>query len=188
MTAHVGKISQHFDWDEVLESITAERLDVDNTPPADLLPVLELTAQRMDRVRRVLSVPVHPSSWYRTLPVNCVTGGAMRRTDLDQLLSHPHEVVRSTAAARIRRGFGVPGGYGRHLSQHTRGEAVDFRASEYGTPAQVFAYLKPLMRDLGIDQLIIEFSNGPRPWVHVSFSDAPRHQALGIDEQGARFA
>ncbi len=187
MTAFAGKISEHFTWDEVLESQTAERLGIDNTPPPELVPVLELTAQRMDRVRRLLGVPVHPSSWYRTIPVNCVIGGAMRHSDLDQLLTHPHGTVRAVAAARIRRGQ-VPGGYGRHLSQHPRGEAVDFRAPDYGTPAQVFAFLRPLMRDLGIDQLIIEFAQGPRPWVHVSFSDAPRYQVLSIDDRGTSVA
>ena len=69
---------------------------------------------------------------------------------------------------------------GQPSSQHTRGEAADFIAPRFGSPTEVAATL----RDSGVDydQLIIEFGR----WVHISFSQAPRHQALVIDARGTR--
>lgn len=66
----------------------------------------------------------------------------------------------------------------RDSSQHIKGEAADFIAPRFGTPSEVVAAL----RDSGVeyDQLILEFGR----WVHVSFSDKPRHQALQIDAGG----
>lgn len=67
-------------------------------------------------------------------------------------------------------------------SQHMKGEAVDFVCPGYGPPEKVCKLLLPLMTDLGIDQLIIEFGR----WVHVSFTDKPRRMALTIDRNGTR--
>ena len=69
---------------------------------------------------------------------------------------------------------------GQPSSQHTRGEAADFIAPRFGSPTEVAAAL----RDSGVDydQLILEFGR----WVHISFSQAPRHQALVIDARGTR--
>ena len=69
-------------------------------------------------------------------------------------------------------------------SQHVKGEASDFIVPRFGTPSEIVAAL----RDSGIeyDQLILEFAGTGRGWVHCSFSSAPRHQALMIDEQGTR--
>lgn len=36
--------------------------------------------------------------------------------------------------------------------------------------------------DLGVDQVILEFGQ----WVHVSFTDNPRHAVLTIDRDGTR--
>lgn len=65
-------------------------------------------------------------------------------------------------------------------SQHMRGEAADFICPRFGSPTEVATAL----RDSGIeyDQLIIEFGR----WVHISFSAAPRRQALIIDARGTR--
>lgn len=65
-------------------------------------------------------------------------------------------------------------------SQHMRGEAADFICPRFGSPLEVATAL----RDSGIeyDQLLLEFGR----WVHISFSAAPRHQALVIDKAGTR--
>lgn len=178
-----GPISEYFDWDEVLSSTSAERHAIDNTPPAALVPVLQATARSMDRVRRILGVPVIPSSWYRSPALNVVIGGAAREQDLVAHQLHPHPVVAAVASARLQRRQ-----WGRHLSQHTSGQAVDFRAPGYGPPQKVVGLLKSVMRDLLIDQLILENFAGRHPWVHVSFSDRPRFQALEIDDIGTRLA
>jgi len=144
-------ISECFTWGEVVASETADRRRIDNTPPTELLPVLQQTAQRMDRVRRLLFGPVIVTSWYRSLALNRALGS-------------------------------------RDSSQHVTGQAVDFRCPSKGTPSEVFYYLRSLRRDLGIDQLILEFADTPRAWVHVSLTDTPRHMALLIDDTGTRLA
>lgn len=69
---------------------------------------------------------------------------------------------------------------GQPSSQHTRGEAADFIAPRFGSPTEVAAALRDSVVDY--DQLILEFGR----WVHISFSQAPRHQALVIDARGTR--
>lgn len=67
-------------------------------------------------------------------------------------------------------------------SQHTTGQAVDFTAPRFGTVQQVFDAIK--RSSIAYDQLIIEFGR----WVHISFTDKPRKQALVIDNTGTRSA
>lgn len=88
---------------------------------------------------------------------------------------------------RIRAALGFPmtisSGYrspylnaavgGSKTSQHMAGEAVDFVCPGFGDPEMIVQKLKPMMRLLGIDQIIIE-----KTWVHVSFTLQPRYQAL----------
>lgn len=66
-------------------------------------------------------------------------------------------------------------------SQHEKGEAADIVAS--GMTARELAQVVADNRmDLGVDQVILEFDS----WVHVSFTDAPRHAVLTIDREGTR--
>lgn len=70
-------------------------------------------------------------------------------------------------------------------SQHIRGEAVDFVAPRYGTPAQIVHRLMEIGAQY--DQLILEFADRPSGgWVHVSWTDKPRMQVLAIDGNGTR--
>lgn len=66
-------------------------------------------------------------------------------------------------------------------SAHLTGLACDFTAPGAGTPKDICRVLEPHMADLGIDQLIYEFSS----WVHLGLSlGAPRQMALTIDNWG----
>lgn len=65
-------------------------------------------------------------------------------------------------------------------SQHISGQAVDFKCPSFGTPAQIVRKL--VGSGIAYDQCILEFG----AWVHVSFSDTPRMQALVIDATGTR--
>ena len=67
-------------------------------------------------------------------------------------------------------------------SQHLVAEAVDFTCPAFGTPAQIVNTL--VKSQLYYDQCILEFGR----WVHISFSDSPRRQALIIDHDGVRNA
>lgn len=65
-------------------------------------------------------------------------------------------------------------------SQHVRGEAVDFTCPTFGTPAEIVR--KIIASGIQYDQVIAEFGR----WVHISFSDRNRKQALVIDASGTR--
>lgn len=104
------------------------------------------------------------------------------------------DALRRTALLleQVRTRLGVPiivsSGYrcpelnaavgGQKASQHLLGQAADFIAPAFGAPTAVASAL----RDAGLDydQLILEFGR----WIHISWSDKPRHQALIIDDKG----
>lgn len=65
-------------------------------------------------------------------------------------------------------------------SQHVTGEACDFICPTWGTPEKIMRTIVDSAIDY--DQCILEFD----AWVHISFSDTPRNQALIIDHSGTR--
>jgi zinc D-Ala-D-Ala carboxypeptidase len=65
-------------------------------------------------------------------------------------------------------------------SQHLVAEAVDFTCPSFGTPAQIVNTL--VKSQLYYDQCILEFGR----WVHISFNERNRKQALIIDKDGTR--
>ena len=69
-------LSEHFSYEELIISQTASRRGLDNTPPADILPHLIVTAQGLERVRALLGHPIIVSSGYRAPEVNRLVGGA----------------------------------------------------------------------------------------------------------------
>lgn len=73
---------------------------------------------------------------------------------------------------------------GAQNSAHLFGLACDFTCPSYGTPLQICKRLEPLMKVMGIDQLIYEFSS----WVHLGLapSGAPRMMALTINNNGTQ--
>ena len=76
---------------------------------------------------------------------------------------------------------------GAKTSQHVRGEAADWVAPGWGTPADIVRHLVHV--GVCYDQIILEFaSSASGGWVHTSFvRDRPRREALMIDSQGARY-
>ena len=72
---------------------------------------------------------------------------------------------------------------GSKSSAHMSGLACDFSCPGFGTPRMICHRLNLHMKELGVDQLIHEYST----WVHLGLSTgAPRHQALTIDNRGTR--
>lgn len=69
-------------------------------------------------------------------------------------------------------------------SQHISGSAVDFICPLFGTPADIVR--KIVDSELDFDQVIQETGSGGARWVHISFSDRNRKQALIIDPTGTR--
>ncbi len=69
-------------------------------------------------------------------------------------------------------------------SQHISGCAVDFICPLFGTPSQIMERI--VASDIGYDQCILETGSGGAKWVHISFSDRNRKQALVITTEGTK--
>ena len=69
-------LSPHFTLEELTVSQEAVRKGLDNTPNAQILQKLTMTAMKLEEVRSLLSVPLHVSSGYRSPAVNKAVGGA----------------------------------------------------------------------------------------------------------------
>ena len=69
-------------------------------------------------------------------------------------------------------------------SDHTLAFAVDFKAPKAGTPFAIAASLAPVIKIIGIGQLILEFGT----WVHVStrIPDKVINRIITIDKTGVR--
>lgn len=111
----------------------------------------------------------------------------------DAVMDALKRTAQGLEAVRVRLGCApiiVTSGYrcpalnaaigGAKNSQHMRGEAADIICPRFGGPVEVATAL----RDSGVeyDQLLLEFGR----WVHVSFSERPRHMALVVDKAGTR--
>ena len=93
------------------------------------------------------------------------------------LLGHPIHVNSGYRSPQVNAAVGS-----KPTSQHMKGEAADFICPGYGTPLVVAERIREKIVDLGVDQLIWEFS----AWCHVSFTEHPRHSVLTIDRNGTR--
>lgn len=137
-------LTAHFSLDELTASEVAARRGLDNTPPADVLPVLIRTAQGLERIRSLVGKPLRVNSGYRSKAVNDAVGS-------------------------------------KDTSQHLKGEAADIVC-----PGMDVRELAKVIADnrfaLSVDQVILEFG----AWVHVSFTERPRHAVLTIDADGTR--
>lgn len=139
---------------------------------------------------------MHLSSHF-TLQEFTVSQEAARRgldnTPPPDVLERLKRTAQGLEAVRVRLGCApiiISSGYrspavnaavgGAANSQHMRGEAADIICPRFGTAVEIAAAL----RDSGIeyDQLILEHG----AWVHISFSERPRHMALVIDRAGTR--
>ena len=70
------KLSPHFTLEEFTISQTAARQGLNNIPSEDIVKVLTNTANQMEAVRKLLGVPIHINSGYRSPEVNKAVGGA----------------------------------------------------------------------------------------------------------------
>lgn len=72
---------------------------------------------------------------------------------------------------------------GSQTSQHLQGLAADFTCPKFGTPTQIMKAI--FQSNILYDQCILEYpENGG--WIHISFSDKPRKQALIINKTGSK--
>lgn len=69
------QLSAHFSLTEAIASQTAARLDIDNTPPAEVVQNMKKAALGLELVRMELnSSAIHVSSWYRCPHLNRMVG------------------------------------------------------------------------------------------------------------------
>lgn len=107
--------------------------------------------------------------------------------------AHGLEQVRTLTQSPIV----ISSGYRSHLvnkavggaqeSQHLTGQAADITAPGFGTPRQLMEAI--YKAKIPYDQLILEFASlldASRGWVHISFGERNRRQALVIDHAGTR--
>lgn len=69
------KLTEHFALEEFTRSTTADRLKIDNSVPADLMQNIQLTAIKLESVRKVLDKPINITSGYRCPALNARVGG-----------------------------------------------------------------------------------------------------------------
>jgi zinc D-Ala-D-Ala carboxypeptidase len=90
-------MTPHFSFYELTRSATASRLGINNTPTAEHLEKLLMTAELLERVREVLGCPVIVTSGYRCMRLNIAVGG---------VTSSDH--ARGQAADIVAPGYGTP--------------------------------------------------------------------------------
>lgn len=71
-------------------------------------------------------------------------------------------------------------------SQHITGNAADISAPGFGPAKKLMEAIYKQRATIKYDQLLLEFAGNGGGWVHVSWTDKPRQQALVIDHDGVR--
>lgn len=69
-------MSDHFSDEALCASSTAERLEIDNDPPPEVVEHLKVTAAGMELVRALLGHAIHIDSGYRCPALNKAVNGA----------------------------------------------------------------------------------------------------------------
>ena len=79
----MGQLTPHFALEEFIESQTAVRYNIDNSPSQGVKNNLMTLAQGLERVREVLSAALKISSGYRCTELNRKVGGAATSAHMD---------------------------------------------------------------------------------------------------------
>lgn len=162
------RLSDHFTLAEMIHSAEAERLGIDNTPPAEIVDRLAYVAQNiLQPVRAHYGLPFRPNSGYR-----CEA--------LERAICWGGSATSSFAMWCGRRGLAVDEDSWRvyfKTKQHPTGCAVDFEIAGVANldlakwcRANLEAY----------DQLILEFWKPDVPnagWVHASVVEGGPNRA-----------
>jgi hypothetical protein len=102
------------------------------------------------------------------MPAMLFTACGMER--IRHVLKYPMKITSGYRCDELNKAVG-----GVDDSQHKDAEACDFVCPVFGIPRDVVIRLLPMVKPLGIDQLILEGG-----WVHVSFTTRPRYEVLTL--------
>ena len=69
------QLTEHFTLEEFTRSTTGERNNINNSVPGDLMPNIQLTAIKLELVRKALGKPIIITSGYRCIELNKRVGG-----------------------------------------------------------------------------------------------------------------
>jgi len=165
------QLTEHFMLDELTASDTAIRLGIDNTPSDAIIENLKRTAAMGETIREILGreagheVIINVSSGYRCETLERI----LCQSDYSAWCAR--HTVNQNSASWVE--------YFSHKA-HPKGCAIDFRAYRFGSPFQIVRELQKhseLMAE--VDQIIMEgVTHIFDGWVHVSWSDYPRHQIM----------
>lgn len=155
------QLSEHFSLAELIESDTATRIGIDNTPPVDVVGNLLHTAELGELIRAALNenqpqeIFVTVTSGYRCEALERV----LCQKDFERWCGR-RQLVADDAAWRM---------YFKSKA-HPKGCSIDFKAPRFGSPRKIAEFLVTRPEIMArLDQLIEEGD-----WLHASWSDNPR--------------
>jgi len=157
-------LSEHFSLAEMVESDTALRMGIDNTPSHEVVEHLRRTAALGEMIRAALSNEAR-----REVFIVALSG--YRCEALEQAIT-----AKDYAAWCERHDFDAASSWSLYFGRkgHPKGKCLDFRARRFGSPAEIVTFIAGQPEIMAhIDQIIAEGT-----WVHVSWSDAPRHEVM----------
>lgn len=148
------KISPHFTMGEVAKSSTADRLEINNTPSAEVLENAKALADNvLEKIRVHFGIPFSPQSWFRGEKLEKVI---CRKSYHNWCKRKGLSVSKESWEKYFA------------LKSHPNGEAADIEFVGVDNDA-LFNWIKD---NLEYDQLIREFPKAGDPtsgWVHVSW-------------------
>lgn len=146
------QLSEHFTLQEGTDSSTAQRLGIDNTPPAEIIEHMKISAAGAEQVRAILGFPMHIDSWYRC---EALEKALTEKDYVRWCNAHGHPVNADSWKEYFAR------------KAHPQGFAIDFLCPQFGNPEAIVKKLKS--SGIKFDQLLMEGT-----WVHISFAPAMR--------------
>jgi zinc D-Ala-D-Ala carboxypeptidase len=75
-------MTPNFSLAELTASPTARAKRIDNTPPSEVLPALQRTAEGLEKIRSKINAPVRTTSCYRSPMLNKIVGGSAQSQHL----------------------------------------------------------------------------------------------------------
>ena len=134
------------------------------------------TATRL-RINNVLPEDLEPSAWATLVMLERIREHLSRKAGKDV----PITILSGYRCERLNAAVN-----GSATSDHVKACAADIRAPAFGKPLDVARELSGHVEELGIGQLINEFPDGNKGWVHVSTRRPSKliNRIITITDQG----